>query len=398
MQVVAKYCKMIDVAVKLNPRGECQEDDRKADIEVYLPDKTIVGDVTVSHPAAKSWRTKVVNHGVEVVGNEREAEKVEKYQEMAQQHDKEFQAIAMYTYGGMHHSAKVFLNAICGALDPAVCLLSHSEFKDELKSHIAIALQRGNAAIMIEDSVRARMTENARTRRRYFAAKKSRHQAAVRDASSRDEQVDAACLMRGSPPRVAGLAAGGSDGESDNRCLVDACGGVRVDRPGAQDGGHMVRGVNDRGDVAECGNMPMREAGAGAGSAAGLFSPSARSAFDPLGQAPSASLPTACSASASAASAALDAGVLQHDEVVAGANENDDAAMVNAPAVGMHIAADDPAAAAAASVRGDVRDVCMSGDRVDSVDSVGGVSGGSVSATASVASGEGMRSWEDSSS
>jgi hypothetical protein len=62
--------------------------------------------------------------------------------------------------------------------------------------------------------------------------------------------------------------------------LVDACGGVGVDRPGAQDGGHMVRGVNDRGDVAECGNMPMREAGAGAGSAAGLFSPSARSAFD----------------------------------------------------------------------------------------------------------------------
>jgi hypothetical protein len=35
---VAKYCKMIDVAVLLNPPGDSQEDDRKADIEVYLPD------------------------------------------------------------------------------------------------------------------------------------------------------------------------------------------------------------------------------------------------------------------------------------------------------------------------------------------------------------------------
>jgi hypothetical protein len=105
MQVVARYCKLIDVAVRLNPAGESPEDDRKADIEVYLPDRTIVGDVTVSHPAAKSWRTKMAKGGVDVVGDKRETEKVDKYQEMARQHDKEFQAIVMYTYGGMHHKA-----------------------------------------------------------------------------------------------------------------------------------------------------------------------------------------------------------------------------------------------------------------------------------------------------
>jgi hypothetical protein len=110
MQVVSRYCKLIDVAVKLNPAGESQDDDRKADIEVYLPDRTIVGDVTVSHPAAKSWRRKVAKSGVHVVGDAREAEKVGLYQEMAQQHDKEFQAIVMYTYGGLHHSAKAFFN------------------------------------------------------------------------------------------------------------------------------------------------------------------------------------------------------------------------------------------------------------------------------------------------
>jgi hypothetical protein len=190
MQVVSRYCKLIDVAVKLNPAGESQDDDRKADIEVYLPDRTIVGDVTVSHPAAKSWRRKVAKSGVHVVGDAREAEKVGLYQEMAQQHDKEFQAIVMYTYGGLHHSAKVFFNAICNSLDPALCLLSHSEFKDELRGHIAIALQRGNAAIMMEDSVRVRMMESARKKRRYFAAKKSRHQAAMRGDSSQEELVN----------------------------------------------------------------------------------------------------------------------------------------------------------------------------------------------------------------
>lgn len=71
----------------------------------YLPDRTIVSDLTVSHPSTKTWRNKVVKSGVHVVGDARAAEKTSKYQAMAAQHDKEFHAIVLYTYGGLHHSS-----------------------------------------------------------------------------------------------------------------------------------------------------------------------------------------------------------------------------------------------------------------------------------------------------
>ena len=75
LDVVARYCKLIDVAVTVNPAGQSNVDDRRADIEVYLPDTTIVGDVTVSHPSTETWRHKVAKGGVHVVGDAREAAK-----------------------------------------------------------------------------------------------------------------------------------------------------------------------------------------------------------------------------------------------------------------------------------------------------------------------------------
>ena len=154
---VAKYCRLISVQTEINPAGESDKDGRRADIEVYLPDRTIVGDVTVSHPATKTWRKKVSRWGVNAVGDSREGKKNERYRAMADQHDKKFQAIVMYTYGGLHTSARKFIKAICDSLDPALCLLSHTEFRAELYAHIAIALQRGNAEIMIEDTQRKEM-------------------------------------------------------------------------------------------------------------------------------------------------------------------------------------------------------------------------------------------------
>ncbi len=101
-----------------------------------------MGDVTVSHPSTKTWRNEVAKSGVHVVDDAREAAKNSMYQAMAAQHDKEFHAIVLYTYGGLHHSSSTFLNAICDSLDPALCLLSYAEFKAELHAHIAIAVQR----------------------------------------------------------------------------------------------------------------------------------------------------------------------------------------------------------------------------------------------------------------
>jgi hypothetical protein len=225
LDVVAKYCKLIDVAVTINPAGESDVDERRADIEVYLPDRTIVGDVTVSHPSTKTWRNKVAKSGVHVVGDAREAAKTSKYQAMAAQHDKQFHAIVLYTYGGLHSSAKTFLAAICDALDPALCLLSYAEFKAELHAHIAIAVQRGNAAIMIEDSVQARMRDAPLTRRRYAAARRAALRAAAAgDNAGRGVRQDGAQLMRGARPacRVVRGAAGDRVVAGDSVAAADS--------------------------------------------------------------------------------------------------------------------------------------------------------------------------------
>jgi hypothetical protein len=254
--------------------------------------------------------------------------------------DKEFQAIVMYTYGGMHHSAKVFLNAICNALDPAVCLLSHSEFKDELRSHIAIAMQRGNAAIMIEDSVRMRMMECARNRSRYYAARRSRHRAPLRDGSSQGEQVDAACLMRRSPPRVDGFIACNNDSDGVSR-MTGGCSGIGVDGPGVVEGRKAVGGLDSRVPAA-VGLMDSDVAGTGEDGDTAMVA--ATAAVVRVAAA-------AGSAAAADAAAAEDNALLpcQRDAAVA-------------------------AQLAAVSVCGDVGDVCMSGDSVDGVNGVGAVS------------------------
>jgi hypothetical protein len=99
---------------------------------------------------------------------------------------------------------------------------------------------------MMEDSVRVRMMESARKKRRYFAAKKSRHQEAMRDDSSRDERLDAACLVRVSSLRVSDSMAGrlNSNSDSEGHSAVDHS-GVGVCGPGVDDGGDVVSGVGD---------------------------------------------------------------------------------------------------------------------------------------------------------
>ncbi len=64
--------------------------------------------------------------------------------------------ILRYTYGGLHKSTTKFIKSLVDSLDPATCLVSRLEFRQALKEHIAIALQRGNADVMIRASQRQR--------------------------------------------------------------------------------------------------------------------------------------------------------------------------------------------------------------------------------------------------
>jgi len=81
----------------------------------------------------------------------------------------DFTAIVLYTYGGFHRSALRFIKRLGGALDTASSLYSLTEWKRSLKEHMAMAVQRGSADIMILHSQRARSAGVGRVWKRHHA-------------------------------------------------------------------------------------------------------------------------------------------------------------------------------------------------------------------------------------
>jgi hypothetical protein len=154
---IAHFARLLGVTPRVEPAGLHSDDRRRPDIQLDLPEVTLLGDVTISHPLAKSWQKVAASaRGVEAVGDAREAEKNDLYADMAKECEMEFGAIVLYTYGGFHASALTFIQRMAKAVDPATCLTSPSRWRRELMEHIAIAVQRGNAEIMITAAQRLR--------------------------------------------------------------------------------------------------------------------------------------------------------------------------------------------------------------------------------------------------
>ena len=157
VQRIAHFSRLLHIIPHIEPGELDPNKARRPDIQLDLPDVTLLGNVTISHPDAKQWRHKVASRGVaEGVGDSREAQKDGWYTPMAQALEMEFCAIVLYTYGGFHASALSFIRQLGLALDPATCLISHTKWRTALMEHIAVAVQRGNADIMIQHSARLR--------------------------------------------------------------------------------------------------------------------------------------------------------------------------------------------------------------------------------------------------
>ena len=173
VNILARFCSMMHMAARTEPSSLDHDSNKRPDIQVSLPDITLLGDVTIMHPAAKTYAKIAATVGPEAVGDRRESEKKKKYDAMAEAVDMEFLPIVLYTYGGFHRSALRFITKLADALDPAACLWSRSEFREMLKQQIAIAVQRGTADIMIQDSIRQRdAIAGTRSLHRYLMSQK----------------------------------------------------------------------------------------------------------------------------------------------------------------------------------------------------------------------------------
>jgi hypothetical protein len=153
---IGEFCRLIYLYPHLEPRGLDSGSERRPDLQVTLPEKTVLSDITIIHPACKTWREVVTKVDIIAAGNQKEAEKDKKYQSIAKALDMEFNACVLYTYGGFHASALRLIKKLTAAVDPATSLISPADFKAQLKKQIAIAVQRGNADIMMQANQRHR--------------------------------------------------------------------------------------------------------------------------------------------------------------------------------------------------------------------------------------------------
>ena len=172
LAVIARFCRLMLHNVRTEPADLCHDNDKRPDMQIDLPEKTILVDVTITHPTAKLWRKVAVTRSVESVGDARDKEKNNKYSEMAAALDVEFCSVVLYTHGGFHKSALRLVSDLVAAFDPATCLISRDEYRTALLQQIAIAVQRGTADIMIRDAMRIRGSVCGRLGRRHLAARR----------------------------------------------------------------------------------------------------------------------------------------------------------------------------------------------------------------------------------
>jgi hypothetical protein len=149
VMILSRLATIMGVVNLTEPADLSATDGKRPDVEFHLPEAPLLIDVTITHPAAPSYRKAVADHGAEKLGDDRGTRKSLKYDAIATSNAMQFTPFVIFTYGGWHTSAESVLRKLVAALEPGYCLLSRRDWKDQLTQQIAVAVQRGNANIMI---------------------------------------------------------------------------------------------------------------------------------------------------------------------------------------------------------------------------------------------------------
>jgi len=137
-----------DVHVEYRPMDD---DRRRPDLSVTFPEESILADVVVSHPAARS------RISVAALATSRRAEKakVARYKDIARAEGARVLAFAVESYGAFGEHATEIIRLIRRALRHSD-LHEDRSLHDLLPQHLAIALQKGNCLVARIGSLRAR--------------------------------------------------------------------------------------------------------------------------------------------------------------------------------------------------------------------------------------------------
>ena len=130
-------------------------DHTRPDLQLVLNGRQLLVDVTIRHPACKTN----IMHGSArqqlAAAHKGEAEKKAKYASMAKTQQAEFLPFAVETYGGLGKAARKLRKRIASSAEEGPQMLSEKEVMRELRGSVAIAVQKGNANIILAEYHRA---------------------------------------------------------------------------------------------------------------------------------------------------------------------------------------------------------------------------------------------------
>ena len=137
------------VAIKEPTHLSGSGDHTRPDLQLALNGQRYLVDVTIRHPGCKTN----IQHGSArqqlAAAHKGETEKKAKYAAMAKAQQASFIPFAVETYGGLGKSARKLINQIVAAAEDQQQLLSSEEIRKELTGSVAIAVQKGNAKILL---------------------------------------------------------------------------------------------------------------------------------------------------------------------------------------------------------------------------------------------------------
>jgi hypothetical protein len=136
------------------PHDMSDEDGRRPDIQIVLPNQHYLVDVVISHPLCPTHVRSAAKKPL-AAAYQAEIRKDNKYHRTAQVQHAEFVPFALETMGGMAPKAVKLLHHILTSCRDEMTLWPHDQLMAELRGSIAVAVQRGNAMCMLSGYSRA---------------------------------------------------------------------------------------------------------------------------------------------------------------------------------------------------------------------------------------------------
>jgi hypothetical protein len=156
VKILAGLFRKIGAQVHVEPRIYGKDRDRP-DLDVMLPNKSIMIDVTVVHPAAPSRTSSEPLAAVSAAEKKKKA----RYSDFAAKHGAKFMPFALETFGCFGVSAVQVLKLLRQASGGAFFSIPASSVGTYAAQCLSVGLQRGNGMVSKRGAVAARAAEHS---------------------------------------------------------------------------------------------------------------------------------------------------------------------------------------------------------------------------------------------